>query len=88
MISALFYYAANYQIKHTPQNQIQEKNPVRILVVGDSLSSDIQGGVNFGIPTIWYNYKHFESTLPDYQVDDLNQLNLVLEDMLKNSLGL
>lgn len=26
VISALFYYAANYQIKHTPQNQIQEEN--------------------------------------------------------------
>lgn len=26
-----------------------------VLIVGDSLSSDIQGGVNFGIDTCWYN---------------------------------
>ncbi len=26
-----------------------------ILMVGDSLASDIQGGVNFGIATCWYN---------------------------------
>ena len=24
-------------------------------MVGDSLTSDIQGGINFGIDTCWYN---------------------------------
>ena len=27
----------------------------RTLIVGDSLSSDIQGGINYGIDTCWYN---------------------------------
>jgi len=27
----------------------------RVLVIGDSLSSDIQGGVSFGLPTCWFN---------------------------------
>lgn len=27
----------------------------KVLIVGDSLSSDIQGGINFGIDTCWYN---------------------------------
>lgn len=26
-----------------------------VLIVGDSLSSDIQGGINYGIDTCWYN---------------------------------
>lgn len=29
----------------------------RALIVGDSLSSDMQGGINFGIDTCWYNPK-------------------------------
>jgi 2-haloacid dehalogenase len=32
-----------------------------VLVIGDSLSSDIQGGINFGIDTCWYNPAHLPS---------------------------
>ncbi|GGG13795.1 YjjG family noncanonical pyrimidine nucleotidase [Paenibacillus abyssi] len=32
---------------------IQDKSSV--LIVGDSLSSDIQGGINYGIDTCWFN---------------------------------
>jgi len=32
---------------------LQDKG--RMMMVGDSLSSDIQGGVNFGIDTCWFN---------------------------------
>ena len=53
----------------------------RMVMIGDSLSSDIQGGVNFGIPTIWYNYKHLESSLPDYQVDNLMDIFKILEEI-------
>lgn len=30
-------------------------DPEKTLIVGDSLTSDMQGGVNFGIDTCWYN---------------------------------
>ena len=30
----------------------------RAVMVGDSLTSDIQGGINGGVDTIWYNPKH------------------------------
>lgn len=35
----------------------QMDNPSKheVLMIGDSLSSDIQGGINFGIDTCWYN---------------------------------
>ncbi len=33
----------------------KELDKNKILMVGDSLSSDIQGGINYGIDTCWYN---------------------------------
>ena len=53
----------------------------RMVMIGDSLSSDIQGGKNFGITTIWYNPNHKESNLPDYQVDNLLDIFKVLEEI-------
>ena len=37
---------------------IQDFNPKKALIVGDSLSSDILGGKNVGIDTCWVNPKH------------------------------
>lgn len=48
-----------------------------ILMVGDSLSSDIRGGVNFGIDTCWYNPRQRplpEDPRPTYQIDALSHL--------------
>lgn len=47
------------------------------LIIGDSLSSDIQGGVNIGIKTCWFNTKHAlnNTTLRiDYEIDNLIQV--------------
>lgn len=48
-----------------------------VLIVGDSLTSDIQGGINAGILTCWYNPEN--KPLPaQYRVDfiirDLHEL--------------
>ena len=55
----------------------------RCLIIGDSLTSDIQGGVNAGIETCWYN-PHAKSTegqaLPTYQIQDLRELMDLLLD--------
>lgn len=40
----------------------------KVLIVGDSLTSDIRGGNNAGIPTCWYN-PHGLSAGPEYQID-------------------
>ena len=53
----------------------------RMVMIGDSLSSDIRGGKNFNIPTIWYNPNHLECDLPDYQVDDLLQIFRILDEI-------
>ncbi len=36
-------------------SSIPHFNPAEALVIGDSLSSDIQGGINAGIDTCWFN---------------------------------
>ena len=49
----------------------------RILIVGDSLSSDIKGGNNAGIRTCWYNPLHepaAEGYGIDYEIADLHQV--------------
>lgn len=49
----------------------------KTLIVGDSLTSDIQGGINADINTCWYNPKHLTNDrgiVPTYEIDNLNQL--------------
>ena len=58
-------------------SQVQEKDKSRILVVGDSLTSDMQGGRNAGLDTCLYDPKG-KVTLPhplcDYRIEDLKEL--------------
>lgn len=53
----------------------------KTLIVGDSLTSDIQGGINAGIDTCWYNPKRLTNRTeikPTYEIDDLERiLNIV-----------
>ena len=45
-----------------------------VLIVGDSLTSDIQGGVNAGIKTCWYNPNDMENASalePDFEIKDV-----------------
>ena len=51
--------------------------PEEVLIVGDSLTSDIQGGVNAGIKTCWFNPKGVENTSalkPDYEIKDVSEV--------------
>ena len=56
-------------------------NKEETLMIGDSLSSDMKGGINAGIDTLWYNPKHIEK--PDdmsitYELDDLGKIKEIL----------
>lgn len=55
----------------------------RAVMVGDSLSSDIQGGINAGIRTVWVNPEHQRCTgvVPDYEIECLSQLEGLLETL-------
>ncbi len=52
-----------------------------ILIVGDSLTSDIRGGNNIGIKTCWYNPRHKENKIGehvDYEIHDLHEIFAIL----------
>ncbi len=54
----------------------------RVLMVGDSLTSDIQGGNNFGIDTCWFNPQQKEnrtSILPTYEIQDWKELKKIVQ---------
>ena len=54
------------------------------LMIGDSLSADIQGGNNAGIDTIWYNPHHLENMTqahPTYEVDSYQALLEILDKL-------
>lgn len=53
-----------------------------IMIVGDSLTSDIQGGMNAGIRTCWYNPGRQtapENYRVDYEISDLHELTDILD---------
>ena len=58
-------------------------DPKKALMVGDSLTSDIKGGINAGLKTVWINPKHKDcgDIRPDYQLDALSQLPELLEEL-------
>ena len=62
--------------------KIGEYKKEEILIIGDSLTSDMQGGNNAGIVCCWYNPNHLENTKNvriDYEIDDLWQLEEILK---------
>lgn len=64
--------------------RIPNIDPARAMIVGDSLSSDIQGGINAGIRTCWINPAHKtapEHIQPDYEIEALPQLEALLETL-------
>ena len=63
--------------------QIPDFDPEKAIIVGDSLSSDIQGGINAGIKTVWINPNHNDcgDTKPDYELEALHQLPALLETL-------
>ncbi|MBU3129084.1 YjjG family noncanonical pyrimidine nucleotidase [Clostridium tagluense] len=67
-------------IKHTDKS--------KVLMVGDSLTSDIQGGINFGIDTCWYNPNKIvngTSIKPTYEISNFSELKVLLLDPQRKS---
>jgi putative hydrolase of the HAD superfamily len=63
-------------------NKIKHKDKKKSIIIGDSLSSDIQGGINFGIDTCWFNPDNEENLsglVPTYEINDLLELKEILE---------
>lgn len=61
------------KVLHTIQPAARE----RVLVVGDSLTSDIQGGNNAGLDTCWLNWTRTNNSttaVPTYEINTLKEL--------------
>lgn len=55
--------------------------PDEVMIVGDSLTSDMQGGNNAGIVCCWYNPKKVPNTMNlkiDYEIADLNEIKTLI----------
>jgi len=73
---ALFYEKIGQQIAGFSKE--------KALMIGDSLTADIQGGNNAGIDTIWYNPHHLENhtqAQPTYEVDSYQALLELLDKL-------
>ena len=55
--------------------------PDEVMIVGDSLTSDMQGGNNAGIVCCWYNPKKVPNTKNlkiDYEIENLNEIKALI----------
>ena len=54
------------------------------VMIGDSLTSDIKGGINAGIKTVWFNYEgksRDDSIVPDYEVHSLDEIPALVKQI-------
>lgn len=60
-------------------DRTEEKCRENILIIGDSQSSDILGGINAGIDTCWYNpHKATALYFSKYEISSLDELKKIL----------
>ncbi len=65
------------QMRHPDRN--------KVLMIGDSLTSDIQGGCNYGIDTCWFNPNDAKNTIsfqPTYEIHALSEMLNILHECL------
>jgi 2-haloacid dehalogenase len=52
-----------------------------VIIIGDNLSSDIKGGIDYKIDTCWFNpgkNKNSNGIIPTYEISNLNELKKIL----------
>lgn len=62
-------------------SQIPGFDPEKAIIVGDSLTSDILGGMNAGIKTCWVNPEHLpgrEDIKADFEIESIKELEALL----------
>ena len=62
-------------------NELNFSDKTKALMIGDNLSSDILGGINFGIDTCWFNPAKKENNteiIPTYEISRLYQLKSII----------
>ena len=72
-LSAFFDYVRDH---------IPNWNAESTLVVGDSLTSDIQGAINYGLDSCWYNPDQLPYTLSqpcNYVISSFDELKMIVK---------
>ena len=62
-------------------NQVHDFHPSSALMIGDSLTADIQGGNNAGIDSVWFNPSNLVNetpAVPTYQVKSYEEILKIL----------
>ncbi len=60
-------------------SRMNQPTKAEVLIIGDSLSSDMTGGINYGIDTCWYNPNGQSGRLPvTYEITQLAELPHIL----------
>lgn len=62
-------------------NNLKHTDKSKVLVVGDSLTSDIRGGINLGVDTCWYNPGRLTNETeikPSFEISSLMELKQIL----------
>ncbi len=65
-------------------SHIPDFRPGETVIIGDSLSSDMKGGVQQGIHTIWLNprgTKNVSEIIPEFEVSSLSQIPEILNSI-------
>lgn len=65
-------------------DHIGSKNPSDYVIIGDSLTSDMLGGINAGIKTIWFNPENLKNDLDlkiDYTIKSLDEVIPLLSEI-------
>lgn len=63
-------------------SQMKDFKRENTVIIGDSLSSDIRGGINAGIKTVWFNPHRAENTTPlkpDYEIVSLTEIKPLMD---------
>lgn len=71
----------NSEIFDYALNNLNHRDKSSVLMIGDSLTSDIKGGINAGIDTCWCNLYKKENTsdlVPSYEINSLLDLKNIL----------
>ena len=66
-------------------NNLNYTDKNKVLMVGDSLTSDIQGGINFNIDTCWFNPNKIvngSKIKPTYEISNLMDLKKIINRAL------
>ena len=66
--------------------QIEGYDPNEAVILGDSITSDIQGGIHAGMHTCWFNPHHRDNhgIIPEFEIADLADFDTVLQKLNQN----